>query len=241
MLVKVRLFAGLAEALGAREVTVSVPDGARPADLKAALARQYPQASALIERALVAVDREYADEQRQLSTASEIALIPPVGGGDAQAGDNQAAGTAAPASPADWPDQWLTAFPLQPDDAWRRLCHPAHGGVVVFAGTVREWTGQRQTLYLEYEAYGEMALAKMRAIADDVKRRWPGVQTVMWHRIGRLHPKDVAVVCAASAPHREEAFAAARALIERLKAEVPIWKKEYYADGDPEWRANEQP
>ncbi|MCL6443023.1 MAG: molybdenum cofactor biosynthesis protein MoaE [Alicyclobacillus sp.] len=236
MEVTVRLFAGLAETLGARQLTLEVAPNTRAGELKAALVARYPYAAEQIARALVAVDRAYAPDDHVVLEGAEIAFIPPVGGGSEDSGEPCAEGE-GPLPPA----LRLTPHPLDPAQARRLLTDPRHGGVVVFCGTVREWTRDRRTLWLEYEAYAEMALAKMQEIADSVTREWPDVSTVMWHRIGRLFPGETAVVCAASAPHRADAFAAARALIDRLKREVPIWKKEHYADGEDVWQANEEP
>lgn len=83
-----------------------------------------------------------------------------------------------------------------------------------------------------------MALSQMEKIQTDVTNLWPGVATVQWHRIGRLDPQEIAVICGAAAPHRDAAFQAARMLIERLKKEVPIWKKEAYVSGQTTWQAN---
>lgn len=133
----------------------------------------------------------------------------------------------------------ITTSELDLQAARDALNSPAFGGHVFFAGTVREWTKGRQTAYLEYESYIEMAIPLMEAIEADVKRLYPGVETLQWHRIGHLNPTDIAVICAAAAPHRDVAFDAARMLIERLKKEVPTWKKEVYQDGAVEWQAND--
>ena len=109
------------------------------------------------------------------------------------------------------------------------------GAVVTFLGTVRDLTGERVTVALDYEAYPEMALKKMREIEDDTRRRWPVGEIVLEHRLGRLEVGDVSVAVAVSTPHRADAFAACRHAIDRLKELVPIWKKENWADGTTEW------
>lgn len=105
------------------------------------------------------------------------------------------------------------------------------GAVITFAGTVRGETRGRAVLCLEYEAYVPMAVKVLRAIADEAARRWPGVRVAVRHRTGRLEPGELAVVVAAAAPHRADAFAACQQVIDRLKQDAPIWKKEIYADG----------
>jgi molybdopterin synthase catalytic subunit len=109
------------------------------------------------------------------------------------------------------------------------------GGVVLFLGTVRDLTGARVTVALDYEAYPGMAEKKMAEIEADTRARWPVGAIAMIHRLGRLEVGDVSVAVAVSCPHRAEAFAACRHAIDRLKELVPIWKKENWADGTTEW------
>ncbi len=109
------------------------------------------------------------------------------------------------------------------------------GAVVLFLGTVREMTGDRRTVALDYEAYPEMARAKMLEIADQAAARWPVIRTAIAHRFGRLELGDVSVAVAVSTPHRKDAFEAGRFLIDTLKEVVPIWKQENWEDGTKEW------
>ena len=109
------------------------------------------------------------------------------------------------------------------------------GAVVLFLGTVREMTGGRQTTALEYEAYPEMAEAKLAELESEARRRWPVDRLGIVHRLGDLELGEVSVAIAVSCPHRQEAFDAGRYLIDRLKVIVPIWKKEHFSDGTAEW------
>ena len=109
------------------------------------------------------------------------------------------------------------------------------GAVVTFLGTVRDLTGERRTVALDYEAYPQMALAKMTEIERDTQARWPVGAIAMEHRLGHLEIGDVSVAVAVSCPHRHQAFEACRHAIDRLKELVPIWKKENWADGTTEW------
>jgi molybdopterin synthase catalytic subunit len=111
----------------------------------------------------------------------------------------------------------------------------AAGAVVLFLGTVREITNGRQTIALNYEAFPEMAKAKCEQLIAEARDKWPIVKAAIVHRLGRLELGDVSVAIAVSAPHREQAFAAGKYLIDRLKEIVPIWKKENWADGTTEW------
>jgi molybdopterin synthase catalytic subunit len=112
---------------------------------------------------------------------------------------------------------------------------PLAGAVVLFLGTVREMTEQRQTVALDYDGYSEMAEAKMTELEEETLRQWPVVKTAIVHRLGHLELGEISVALAVSSPHRNEAFTAGRHLIDRLKETVPIWKKENWADGGSDW------
>lgn len=109
------------------------------------------------------------------------------------------------------------------------------GAVVLFLGTVREFTGEARTAWLEYEAFPEMATVAMQRLEAEVRQRFSVIDIAMSHRYGRLELGDIAVAVAVSSPHRAAAFDAGRWLIDTLKENVPIWKKEHYADGATEW------
>lgn len=113
-------------------------------------------------------------------------------------------------------------------------CHAA-GAVVLFLGTVREMTGERRTLALDYDAYPEMALGQMRLLAEEAAARWPLQRVGIIHRLGHLELGDVSIAVALSTPHRGAAFEAGAWLLDRLKETVPIWKKENWDDGSTEW------
>lgn len=112
---------------------------------------------------------------------------------------------------------------------------PQAGAVVLFLGTVREFTAGRQTVALDYEAYAAMAVRKMEELVEQARAQWPVVSAGIVHRLGRLELGDVSVAVAVSTPHRHQAFDAGRFLIDQLKIVVPIWKKENWADGGTEW------
>jgi len=115
------------------------------------------------------------------------------------------------------------------------VCSPAAGAVVLFLGTAREATAGRKTNSLEYEAYPEMAHAKLAELDEEARRRWPLVEAAVVHRLGHVPVGEVSVAIAVSAAHREPAFEAGKWLIARIKEVVPIWKKENWADGTSEW------
>jgi molybdopterin synthase catalytic subunit len=109
------------------------------------------------------------------------------------------------------------------------------GAVCSFLGTVRELTGEKQTAWLDYEAYPDMARKKLAELEHEAHSRWPIIELAMVHRLGHLDLGEVSVVVAVSCPHRNDAFEACRWLIDTLKEVVPIWKKERWADGTEEW------
>jgi molybdopterin synthase catalytic subunit len=123
---------------------------------------------------------------------------------------------------------------LSLDEVIAIVSHPGAGAVVTFVGAVRDENDDRAVTLLEYEAYGAMAEAELARILDEIAVEAPGVRVAATHRIGALRVGDVAVACAASAPHRGEAFHACRELIDRIKARLPIWKREHGPDG-PYW------
>ncbi|MHC4875077.1 MAG: molybdenum cofactor biosynthesis protein MoaE [Planctomycetota bacterium] len=109
------------------------------------------------------------------------------------------------------------------------------GAVVVFLGTVREMTAGRQTIALDYDAFPEMAAAKLEELEAEVRSKWPVTDVAIIHRLGRLELGEISVATAVSSPHRADAFEAGKYLIDRLKVVVPIWKQENWADGSTEW------
>ncbi len=128
----------------------------------------------------------------------------------------------------------VRSAPLSVEECVSAVSHPGAGGMDVFIGAVRDSNDGRAVTVLEYEAYGSMAEKEMARIAAEIEAEIPGVRLAALHRTGRLLVGDLAVVCAASAPHRHEAFTACRALIDRIKERVPVWKREHGPDG-PYW------
>lgn len=126
----------------------------------------------------------------------------------------------------------ITSDPLSLDALLSEVSHPGAGAVVLFLGVVRDNNEDRTVNYLEYEAHEVAARASMEQIGQEAERRWPGAHIAAAHRMGRLEIGEASVLVAASAPHRAEAFGAARYVIDTLKAESPIWKKEIFEGGE---------
>ena len=215
MRILVRLFASYREAAGRGQFEMELPDGARVRDVLARVLSEHPLLRS--QREIVAArNREYVGIEEPLADGDEVALIPPVSGG------------ALTESAA---DLLVSADALSVDEALRRVRDPSMGGVCVFVGTVRSDNRGKRVVRLDYEAYPEMAEAKMSEIAWEAAREWGPLRIAMHHRVGQLAVGDDAVVIAVAAPHRAEAFAACRFAIDRLKEIVPIWKKEHTDDG----------
>jgi molybdopterin synthase catalytic subunit len=129
----------------------------------------------------------------------------------------------------------LTDDSIDTNAVVNRVRHPEAGAVVLFLGTTRELTAGRQTVALDYEAYREMAEQKLAALEAEARRRWPVIECSITHRLGRVPPTEASVAIAVSTPHRSDAFEAGQWLIDSLKHDVPIWKREQWADGTQEW------
>ena len=129
----------------------------------------------------------------------------------------------------------LTNHVIDANDVLRRVASHQAGAVVLFLGTTREFTGERRTVALNYECYPEMATKKLAELEAEARRRWPIVECVIVHRLGHLELGEASIAIAVSSPHRQEAFEAAKWLIDTIKQVVPIWKQEHWADGTSEW------
>ncbi len=208
MQVQIRLFAGLRERAGASEVALELPDGARVADALAELRHLTGDVPVVM-----AVNQEYADAQLPLASGDELALIPPVSGGSVGVAHVR-----------------VTEDPLTLDALIERVRDPRAGAVVTFSGVTRD------VPQLDYEAYVEMAERKLAQIVEAAIERHGLCAAAAEHRIGVVALSEPSVTVAASAPHRGEAFAGAREIIDEIKAQAPIWKKE-----EGEWKAGTKP
>ena len=207
MKVDVRLFAALRERAGSARVAIELVDGATVGDVWPLLALgEEPPGM------LYAVNRAYADRAEELSEGDEVAVIPPVSGGDFRLSGEALSVDAAVAEVRD-------------DDA---------GAIATFVGTTRAHSRGRDVLHLDYEAYEGMAEQVMADLADQMTRRHALCKVAIHHRVGRVDIGEMSVVIAVSAPHRAAALAACKDAIDELKVSVPLWKKETYVGGE-EW------
>ena len=220
MTVRVLLFAGLRERLRSDGATVHLPPSATVRDLLAALADQHPALRELLPPCRVAVNQEFVGLDHPVAETDELAVIPPVSGGHDHEPDH-----------VDDDRFELGPAPLSHDRVVAAVARRQAGGVVTFIGQIRDHSRGHAIDHLEYEAYAPMALKVMRRIAATIEAEVPGASVAIHHRLGRLEIGEAAVIIAAAAPHRAEAFTACRAAIEQLKQDVPIWKREVAVDG----------
>jgi len=205
--VVVRLFAGLREQAGVDRRDLELEDGAALEDVWPALDLGDEPPGLLY-----AVNRTYADRGRTLTEGDEVALIPPVSGGAFR----------------------LTHAPVNLTSVVVEVVDERAGAIATFLGTVRSHSRGRDVIALEYEAYEEMAEEVMAEIADEIQERYELCKVAIAHRLGRVEVGETSVAIGVSAPHRQDALSACADAIEALKARVPLWKKELYADGE-EW------
>jgi MoaE-MoaD fusion protein len=203
--VTVRLFAGLRERAGTARLEI---EGVERVDYVWAKLALGEEPAGL----LYAVNRDYADRGRALEDGDEVALIPPVSGGAFR----------------------LSAEPLDLQAAVTEAASNDAGAVATFVGTVRRSSRGRDVLYLEYEAFEEMAEPMLARLADELKAKHSLCEVAIHHRLGRVEIGEPSVVIAVSAPHRAAALEACHEAIDALKGTIPLWKKEVYAGGE-EW------
>ncbi|MFS0727269.1 molybdenum cofactor biosynthesis protein [Paenibacillus sp. 1P07SE] len=229
----IQLFAGLSERFGEPFLQLAAE---RPeltaSELKTLLSSRYPEHADAIGASFLARNQDYASDADVTSHQDELALLPPVSGGE----DTEQAAEMVHESEGRY---LISSLPLAPQQTEAQVIVPGHGATLSFIGTTREWTAGQRTVLLEYQAYVPMALRSMRQIGEEIDQRWPGALCAIAHRIGSVPVGEISVVIAVSAPHRETCYEASRYAIERLKQIVPVWKKEIWEDGS-EWKGHQQ-
>lgn len=230
MQIRVCYFAVLRELVGLREEEIEVAEGADIAELLRVLAQKYPSLGSIVGRVAIARNHQYAEPHVVLREGDEIALLPPVSGG-APTPPNPTADDAQSLVAAEGRLR-LSFDPLDVSEVSRLVERSEAGAVVTFAGAVRRQSQGRIVTHLDYEAYPPMVLTQMQRVVEEALAQWPEAKIAIHHRIGTLSIGDLAVAIAVSTPHRKEAFAACSFTIDRLKEVVPIWKREYFEDGE---------
>lgn len=224
MQITVRYYAAARELAGTSEEQISIEGrGADTRVVRAALAERHPRLSSYLSRMRLAVNGDFAEEGTAVADGDEIVVLPPVAGGNSR------------------PLVAVREAPLSVDECMAAVAHPSAGGVCVFVGVVRDEAEGKAVARLDYEAYTELALEEMRRILTRIEAEIPGVRLAATHRVGQLAVGDLAVVVAASAPHRAEAFRACREAIDAIKDTAPIWKKEWDPEGNAVWVNLDEP
>lgn len=204
-------FAMFREQIGKQQEQLTVPADTKAGDIFTLVTENYPALANMRNSTLVMVNQEYAEPDQPLQDGDEVALIPPVSGGDHRFTCTK-----------DVLDSRRVESLVAADDA---------GAMVTFVGSVRNHARGREVTSLEYEAYAPAAEKKLAQVGAETQERWPAVRIAISHRFGHLFPGEASVVIACSSAHRDESYAASAWAIARIKEIVPIWKKEHYADG----------
>jgi MoaE-MoaD fusion protein len=211
--VKLLYFAVVRELIGQAHETRSVAPGQTLEDVFTNIASEHPRIQRLRPSLLFMVNEEYAEPGYIVQDGDEIALIPPVSGGETRRFR-------------------VTENPVSESDVASLVASPEAGAIVTFVGTVRNNARGRTVLSLDYEAYPPAAEKMLGQIGEEIKERWGIESTAIIHRMGHLSVGDASVAIAVASAHRGDAFDACRYAIDRIKEIVPIWKKEFYEDGE---------
>lgn len=222
--IQVHYFAAARELVGRSCQQLDLPEPRVSLEqFRSLLASLHPKLAPLLPRMRLAVNDELHANVAHIEAGDEVAVLPPVAGGVIAV------------------DCAIERAPLSVDVAIASVQHAGAGGIALFLGVVRDHAEQGAVSRLDYEAHSSLALREMERILTELTQQYPGTRVSVRHRIGSLAIGDLAVVVAASAPHRAEAFAVCRAAIDRIKETVPIWKKEWAPDGSALWVNLEAP
>jgi len=216
------LFGQAREWAGASSIDLELDPPATVDTAFATLKARHPRLADMQNSLLFAVNEEYASRDKPLSDGDQVAVIPPVSGGSESRDIFE-----------------ITHDAIDISDMRKRLLEGDSGAVVIFDGVARNNTRGRRTLYLEYEGYEPMSLRTMEQIIREVHEQWPINRVGIVHRLGRIEVTESSVVIIVTSAHRRVAFEACRYAIDRLKKIVPIWKKEFFEDGEV-WVENEE-
>jgi len=220
MRVRVLFFGRLKDIVGKAEEQAELSEGARVEDLFERYGRSFPELARFRASVVASVNQEFAEWRAPLASGDEVAFLPPVSGGSNPAGAAVEEDLCV-----------LVRAPIKTPEIMEQLKAPQDGAVTVFEGIVRNHSSGRTTLYLQYEAYEAMALAKMREIGAEMRGKFAIRRYAMVHRLGRLEIGETSVLIVVCSAHRAAAFDACRFGIDTLKKNVPIWKKEFFRDG----------
>ena len=214
MRVQVLFFGVLKDLVGRPSEALELDEGATVRDVLQHYESRIPKLGQVLPSVALSVNQHYAGPGAVLGEGDEVALLPPVSGG--LPGVSRAA---------------IVREPVDTQAVLKRIKRPEDGAAIAFEGIVRNNTKGRQTLYLDYEAYEDMALKQMEGLAEEALERFQVRDVALVHRLGRLQIGETSVLIVVASAHRGAAYEASRWLIDTLKRTVPIWKKEYFVDG----------
>jgi MoaE-MoaD fusion protein len=217
--VTVLFFGASRDVVGQGQLEMTLNAGSTSSQALSAVLEQFPDLARFGNSLLVAVNQEYAREEVPLRDDDELAIFPPVSGGNDAGSESR-----------DFFE--LTTQPIDVGTVARRVVLPECGATVTLDGYARAWTRGRQTLYLVYEAYAPMALLELQRLGTTARARFEIAYIGIVHRTGTLEIGETSVVISVGAPHRQAAFEACEWAIKELKRTVPIWKKEVFEDGE---------
>ena len=225
MQVRVLFFGILKDLAGRSSDTLSLAENASAADVISHYQRRLPAPKGIFNSIAISVNQEYAGPEMKLKSGDEVALLPPVSGGAAeiQGRPDQSGKTNASAL--------ITREPIDTAALLEKMKRPDDGAAIVFEGIVRNNTRGRRTLFLDYEAYEEMAVKELESLIARALDQFQVRDAAIVHRLGRIEIGETSVLIVVASAHRAAAFDACRWLIDTLKRTVPIWKKEYFEDG----------
>ena len=224
MQVRLLFFASLKDIVGSRELSLDVPGNSTVGDILSTLESRYPRLAAYRQIVLTAVNEEYVAKDAPVADGDEVAIFPPVSGGsvDTEPGILQRPGEL----------YQITRDPIDAQAIARQMLRQADGAICVFEGVVRDHSKGKPTRYLEYEGYETMALKKLEEIGGFVRQAWEIGTVAIVHRLGHMDIGVTSVAVIVTSSHRRAAFDACHYAIDKLKKVVPIWKKEFFEDGE---------
>jgi MoaE-MoaD fusion protein len=223
MLVRILFFGVLKDLAGQGGESLDLPDNATLGDVLSHYEARIPRLREWVSSIAMSVNQEYAGPEAKLRQGDEIALLPPVSGGAGKSEPRDPTGRAKHAA--------IVRERIETRAVLEGIKRPEDGAAVAFEGVVRDNTRGRRTLYLDYEAYEDMAVKQMEELSEQALSRFPIRDVAIVHRLGRLEIGEISVLIVVASGHRAAAFDACRWLIDTLKRTVPIWKKEYFEDG----------
>jgi len=231
---KIQLFAGLAHRFEQSSLTLEMTSNELTVtELKQYLTSQYPEQERILKSCYVAANQSYCRDEQSIAYNDELALLPPVSGGQSESKQGTSDDPATALSKF-----VITEQPINVEEVMNQVITPACGATLLFVGTTREFTEGLRTVLLEYEAYIPMAIKTMQQIGDEISERWTSADVAITHRIGQVGLAEISVVIAVATARRADCYEASRYAIERLKQIVPIWKKEIWEDGS-EWKGHQ--